>query len=216
MQFFSLRAIFLLGFIIVMPVLALPAVARRIDEWLYGPPPADFGRPPSPPPITEEPVAPLARSPVAPARFEEMSPAPQSPAQQSHAPQSYVQQASATSRYEPATPPPLPASSPFAPANVPSAASPPAADPQIDERTIARLQQIRQRLEELGADYVLVDTQDSGRFRFHCRMIVDGRTRTTRSFEGASFDPVAAGEQVLGDVEKWRATPVPGQFGAGP
>ncbi len=205
MQFFSLRAIFLLGFIVAMPVLALPSVARRIDEWLYGAPPADFGRPPVPPPLTDEPIAPVARSSVAPARFDEPSPAPQS----------YVQQASATGRYEPAIPP-LSPSSPFAPATVPSTTSPPAAEPQIDERTIARLQQIRQRLEELGAEYVLVDTQDSGRFRFHCRMIVDNRSRATRSFEGASFDPVAAGEQVLGEVERWRVTPVTGPAGVRP
>jgi hypothetical protein len=207
MQFFSLRAIFLVGFIVAMPVLALPSVARRIDEWLYGAAPADFGRPPVPPPLTAEPIAPVAaRSPVAPARFDEPSPAPQS----------YVQQASATSGYDTAAPPPLSASSPFAPATVPSTTLPSPAEPQIDERTIARLQQIRQRLEELGAEYVLVDTQDSGRFRFHCRMIADARTRATRSFEGASFDPVAAGEQVLGDVEKWRATPATGPVGFGP
>src|SRR6478735_1288382 len=180
MQFFSLRAIFLLGFIVAMPVLALPSVARRIDEWLYGAPPADFGRAPVPPPLTDEPIAQVTRSSVAPARFDEPGPAPQSPV-----PQSYVQQASATGRYEPAMPPPLSAS-PFAPATVPSTTLPPAAEPQIDERTIARLQQIRQRLEELGAEYVLVDTQDSGRFRFHCRMIADARTRATRAFEGAS------------------------------
>jgi hypothetical protein len=205
MQFFSLRAIFLLGFIVAMPVLALPSVARRIDAWLYGAPPADFGRAPVPPPLTDEPIASVARSSVAPARFDEPSPAPQS----------YVQQASAAGRYEPATAPPLSAS-PFAPATVPPTSSPPAAEPQIDERTITRLQQIRQRLEELGAEYVLVDTQDSGRFRFHCRMIVDNRSRATRAFEGASFDPVAAGEQVLGEVERWRVTPVTGPVGVGP
>ena len=46
MRFLSLRAVFLLGFVVAMPVLALPAVARRIDELLYGSPPTDFGRPP--------------------------------------------------------------------------------------------------------------------------------------------------------------------------
>jgi hypothetical protein len=47
-------------------------------------------------------------------------------------------------------------------------------------------------------------------------MLVDNRSRATRSFEGASFDPVAAGEQVLGDVERWRVTPVTGPVGVGP
>jgi hypothetical protein len=69
---------------------------------------------------------------------------------------------------------------------------------------MARWQQIRQRLEQLGAEYVLVDAQDSGRFRFHCRMVVDPHTRYTRPFEATSFDPLAAGEQVLSEVEKWR------------
>ena len=40
MQFLSLRAVFLLGFVVAMPVMALPAVARRIDELLYGAPKA--------------------------------------------------------------------------------------------------------------------------------------------------------------------------------
>jgi hypothetical protein len=68
-----------------------------------------------------------------------------------------------------------------------------------------RLQQMRDRLEQLGAEYVLVDIQDSGRFRFHCRIIVDPLTRYTRAFDATSFDAIAAGEQVLRDVEKWRA-----------
>lgn len=224
MRFFSLRAIFLLGFIVAMPVLALPSVARRVDNWLYGAPPADFGRAPAAPlagaplggtgilpvsprsdqPVTISPV----RSPIVPARFDEPSPAPQyfvQPAQaagqstvagQSTAP---GQSTTAAVRYEPATLPPLPALPPFA---APEAAPP--SEPEIDERTIARLQQIRERLEQLGAEYVLVDMQDSGRFRFHCRMLVDPRTRYSRPFDATSFDPIVAGERVLAEVEKWR------------
>ena len=50
----------------------------------------------------------------------------------------------------------------------------------------------------------MVETQDAGRFRFHCRMLVDQRSRFTRPFEASSFDAIAAGEQVLRDVESWR------------
>jgi hypothetical protein len=208
MRFFSLRAIFLLGFIIAMPVLALPSVARRVDNLLYGPPPAEFGRAPAPP-LAEAPLAPMAPSPVAkspivPARFDEPSPAPQylvQPAQATGQSAAAGQSPTAAIRYEPATLPPLPAAPPFA---VPDAGPP--SDPKIDERTIARLQQIRERLEQLGAEYVLVDMQDSGRFRFHCRMLVDPRTRYSRPFDATSFDPIVAGEQVLGEVEKWRQT----------
>jgi hypothetical protein len=74
----------------------------------------------------------------------------------------------------------------------------------LDERTMDRLQQIRQRLEQLGAEYVVVETQDSGRYRFHCRMLVDERSRFTRPFDATSFDAVAAGQQVLREVEAWR------------
>jgi hypothetical protein len=204
MRFFSLRAIFLLGFIIAMPLLALPSVARRMDNWLYGPPPADFGRAPTPPPIAAESFATLAPSPVAkssiaPARFDEPSPAPQYLVQQAAV---AGPSAIPANRFEPAIPPPMPASPPFA---APEPAPPTSPESKIDERTIARLHQIRERLEQLGAEYVLVDTQDSGRYRFHCRVLVDPRTRYTRPFDATSFDPIAAGEQVLSEVEKWRS-----------
>src|SRR5437764_13178773 len=75
MRFLSLRAMFLLGFVIAMPVLALPPVARRIDELLYGPPPADFGRPPAAAPISDELVQPKAAMPHSPPRYDEPSPA---------------------------------------------------------------------------------------------------------------------------------------------
>jgi hypothetical protein len=78
------------------------------------------------------------------------------------------------------------------------------AEPSIDEMTLARLQQIRQRLEDLGADYVIVEARESGGFRFHCRMLVDDRSRFTRPFEASAGDAVAAGEQVLREVEAWR------------
>jgi hypothetical protein len=81
-----------------------------------------------------------------------------------------------------------------------------APEPKIDDRVIARLQQVRQRLEELGAEFVIAETVDGGaRYRFHCRMLVDGRSRFTRPFEATSFDPVAAADQVLKEVETWRS-----------
>ena len=192
MRFLSLRAVFLLGFVVAMPVLALPAVARRIDELLYGAAPTDFGRPPAPAPLMDEMATPKAPGLIAPVRYDEPSPA--SAAVQAPLPEA------------PTSPPPLAAAPQFSAASLPpTSAVPRAAEPKIDEATLGRLQQIRQRLEELGAEYVIVETQDSGRFRFHCRMLVDERSRFTRPFEGSSFDAVAAGEQVLRDVEAWRA-----------
>ncbi len=191
MRFLSLRALFLLGFVVAMPVLALPPVARRIDELLYGPPPNDFARPPQAPSGTDEPQ-PLANGRVLPARFDEPSPAATAAAVTSASNRSF-------------SPPPLAPSPDFAPTpsglNANRASAP---DATIDERTMARLQQIRQRLEQLGAEYVFVETQEGGRFRFHCRVLVDDRSRFTRPFEASSFDCLAAGEKVLREVETWR------------
>jgi hypothetical protein len=190
MRFLSLRAIFLLGFVVAMPILALPPVARRIDELLYGPAPSDFAQPPQAAPPLDEPQ-PLANGHILPARFEEPSPA--------------AVAVTPGPANRPFSPPPLAASPDFAPAPPPlNVARTGTAEPKVDERTMARLQQIRQQLEQLGAEHVLVETQDGGRFRFHCRMLVDDRTRFTRPFEASSFDCLAAGEQVLRDVETWR------------
>jgi hypothetical protein len=187
MRFFSLRALFLLGFVVAMPVLALPPVARWMDELLYGVAPADFGRPPvaasqaSPPPLLAERVVPAIydeASPVTAPRGLDAPPVPPALA-------------------------PVPAFAPVAPPAEPAPLSP---ETKIDERVIARLQQVRQRLEELGAEYVMAETVDGGaRYRFHCRMLVDERSRFTRPFEATSFDPMAAADQVLREVETWRS-----------
>ncbi len=189
MRFLSLRAIFLLGFVVAMPVLALPPVARRIDELLYGAAPSDFGKPPAAAPLTEEltpqkPTGPLAAA----THYEEISPA--------------------TGALAAASLPSAP-SLPIAPAAhfEPPLAAAPASPPEtkIDEQVINRLHQIRGSLEQLGAEYVIVEAQDNGRYRFHCRMLVDANSRFTRPFEAISFDPLAAGQQVLREVEAWRA-----------
>lgn len=105
-----------------------------------------------------------------------------------------------------AGPPPLSpvaAFEPLPPAHV--AQSPDDAFAAIDDATLARLHAIRGRLEQLGADYVVVETTDgSGRYRFHCRMLLDRESQFTRPFEAIGADPLAAGEAVLRDVEAWR------------
>jgi hypothetical protein len=188
MRFLSLRAVFLLAFVIATPVLALPAVARRIDALLYGSvsssvQPASADTLQAPPPRQ-----PFAQS-ISPSAYEEQSPAASLPAADVAlavsplAPTASFSPLTATRRSETAQP----------------------QEPQVDERTIARLQQIRERLENLGAEYVVVDCEtDHGPFRFYCRMVVDDRSRFTRPFEATSADPVVAAEQVLRDVESWR------------
>jgi hypothetical protein len=185
MRFLTLRAVFLFGFVVAMPVLALPPVARQIDRLLYGAPPTDFGRPPAAPPLPQEPAA-HHSNPIAQASYNEPSPAPASALASPEGPP----QLAATPQFDP----PAPAVSPLLPEP----------ERRIDDQAIARLQRIRERLEQLGAEYVLVESLEGGRYRFHCRMVIDERSRFTKPFEVASFDPVAAGEQVLQSVESWR------------
>lgn len=197
MRVLSLRAILLLGFVIAMPVLALPAVARRVDELLYGPPPDDFGRPGNPPPV-QDPIPPVAAQPVAAASYLATERGPAA---------GYLAADMAPPRGIDAPPPSPPQLAPvpsFEPLAMPAQATEPI-EPAIDPRTIARLQEIRDRLEQLGADYILVETAGDGRYRFHCRMLVDSRSPFTRPFEATSSDLLAAGEEVLRAVEAWRA-----------
>jgi hypothetical protein len=226
MRFLSLRAWFLAAFVVAMPVLALPPVAQRIDEWLYGPPPSDFGR--APPALADaDPPAAVTTdlAPPSSVTLSSMAPsgtAPSSIAPFSVAPASFVEPVPRTGGSLAAAPPTSPGSPPISappisapplaalPASPPFESAPPAAPPArlvpIDERTISRLQQIRQRLEQLGAEYVVVETLEStGRFRFHARMLIDERSRFTRPFEASASDPITAGEQVLREVEAWRS-----------
>lgn len=214
MRWLSLRALFLLGFALGMPVLALPPVARWIDDLLYGPPPADFGLPPA---VPDDPstagtaaVTPAASGPARALASAANALAATPPAAEAASPrESHI---TANWPQLPQTPDfaPVPQISDFHPSGADGAGLPgselaPVAAGRIHEGTIARLQAIRQRLEALGADYVLVETlAENGRYRFHCRMRVDAQSPYTRPFEASSFDPVAAGEDVLQQVERWR------------
>jgi hypothetical protein len=190
MRFVSLRGMLLLGFVVAMPVLALPPVARWMDELLYGPPPTDFGRPPAPPACDGG--QPLVAQALATASYSEASPALAADSQGLDA---------AAAAAPPLAPLPV-----FAPVIPPQ--SPPAEAP-ISEATIARLQEIRQKLENLGADYVVVEALESGGgYRCYCRMLVDPRSRFTRPFEAIAADPLAAAQQALREVEAWRAAAI--------
>lgn len=188
----SFRMVVLFGVIVALPLLALPVAARLIDERLNGTPPADLAAAP----LLEN----SAESVTLPVLVERISPATADPASAEDR---------ATGGLDVATAPPEPPNS-FDPLWTTATQSDEGgSDVPIDEATIARLQRIRERLEELGADYVIVETTDvSGRYRFHCRMIVEDQSPFTRPFEAVSADPLAAGEQVLQDVESWRLAAV--------
>jgi hypothetical protein len=195
MRTISLRTILLLGFVIAMPVLALPTVARRLDQWLYGPPPAEFSQPPLHRELMPA-IEPLAAERVSPASFDEVDPA------------------SALSRRGPSegldalapSPPPLdplPAFDRLATSSGSLAAD--SRTPLTSDK-VARLSLIHQELETLGAEYILLDeAEDGGSYRFHCHVRLDANSTATRQFEAEAADPVGAAEKVLADVTSWRS-----------
>src|SRR5262245_33044452 len=71
MRSVSLRAIFLIGFVIAMPILALPAVARRLDDWIYGPPPSEHAISPLKSELSQT-IEPQVAERASPASFDEI------------------------------------------------------------------------------------------------------------------------------------------------
>jgi hypothetical protein len=219
MRFLTLRAVFLIGFVVAMPVLALPPVARRVDDLLYGPLPNDSSHRPIVAPAVQSAHSPASQytsgasaieakpAVVMEARLLQTAPAPGStvndnspwPTAPSGAPQN-----SAAAREEPDPPPltPLPSFAPLSAASRRTTEP----EPEIDDRTVARLDQVRKRLEELGAEHVIAESlEGASRYRFRCRMFVDANSQLTHPFEAIAADPVAAAEQVVTQVEQWRA-----------
>jgi hypothetical protein len=193
MRTLSLRAIFIIGFVIVMPLLALPAVARRLDDWLYGPPPQS-----TPHARLRKELAPVLESAaaegVSPASYDEID----VPRDAKRDPQAGLD-GLATS-----PPPldPLPAFDRLATGE--SGGGTGEASAQLDNATAARLARIRRELELLGAEYILLETTDgSGTYRFHCQMRVSDEAPYTREFEATAGEPLAAAERVLGEVSAW-------------
>ncbi len=200
MRFLSLRAIFLIGFVIAMPILALPAVARRLDDWIYGPPPSEHAIAPLRSEL-ESSIQPQVAERASPASFDEID--------------AGASRRSGVLDAPSPTPPllsPLPAFPPLVstptPDSAPSAAATTKSEPSIgplSDAAASRLQQIRGELEQLGADYIILETADSGaNYRFHCDVRIDEATRYTRPFDAVSPEPLAAAERVLAEVSAWR------------
>jgi hypothetical protein len=209
MRTLSLRAIFLLGFVIVMPLLALPVVARRLDDWLYGPPPAELARQPLRSELQQA-IEPLPAEQISPATFEQFEAPATLARRQPH---------EGLDALSPSPPPldPLPAFDRIAERTLPGPSpdqlpiSP--LDPQLDEATTARLEAIRGQLEALGAEYVLLETTDrDGEYRFCCQLRQGQAAADVREFESLAADPLAAAEKVLADVSAWRIAARPAKL----
>lgn len=226
-----IRSLFLLGFVVAMPLLALPSVARRLDEWLYGqkdssPPDEEWIKRDGDGSAEGAVVHTTFETPLtasigtradgggehgldaAAGRPPDLAPAPDFRSPQEVTPDS------ASLAGGPAGAPIPPADLPFPPEGF-QPQSPPgevgSVESGVSASTYKRLGEIRQRLEDLGADYILLEAVgDTSIHRFQCRMLVAADAAETKSFEASGKDAVAVAEQVLSSVEKWRASQTSG------
>lgn len=192
----SVRSIVLIAFLIGLPVLAIPWVTRQLDAGLYGVakqtvPELIVQRGPQ---RTPEPVQ---LEGVSPARFDE----------------SLTQREPERPRYQMgldavATAPPLFNPPPSFASRLPSRAPD---DPQAGNlEPLAYVRQVRQKLEDLGAQYVVLEELDAGqRYRFAAQMLISPRHTQVQPFEAIASDPVVAARAVLADVESWRTASLP-------
>ncbi len=201
MRSLSLRAIFLIGFVIAMPILALPAVARRLDDWIYGPPPSQHAVAPLRSELVPS-IEPQIAERASPASFDEIDhAASRRPDHGLDAPSPSPPLLSPLAAFPPLVSTPTSESAPSdaGPAESESSIGP------LSDAAVARLQEIRGELERLGADYIILETADAGtNYRFHCDVRIDETTRYTRPFEAVSPEPLAAAERVLAEVSSWR------------
>jgi hypothetical protein len=197
----SLRSIVLVAFLIGLPVLAIPWVSKQLDASIYG---AAKTTVPDLVVIAGDTAPQRAQTAlqidgVSPARFDE----------------SLIEREPERPR-EPAgldavvSAPPLLSAPPTFANRLPARSNELASNPQLEPR--AYVQQVRQKLEELGAQYVVLEELDAGqRYRFSVQMQVSPRQPQVRPFEAVAADPVAAARTVLADVESWRTASLPTQ-----
>jgi len=196
----TLRLGIVLVVLIGMPVLAMPDVNRKVTEWLRtnvanrlptdfmttvaAVPQNDSATPPAPVvnPLTANPIPAVAGDGgVQRTTFED-----------SQTPSREISPSAVAAPLLFPTPQRTPDS---------SAVAPPM------EVQLRRVREIRLQLEELGADYVLLESLDDlpgGRYRFYCLMYVDSAGKNMQPFEEVANDPQVAAENVLAKVQAWR------------
>jgi hypothetical protein len=88
-----------------------------------------------------------------------------------------------------------------------------AGDASAADNCTAQFRRMEQRLRELGATYYLLETWGSSgdRYRFFCKMALAGNADYNRNriFQATAADPLRAMQDVLGQVEQWRAGSTP-------
>ena len=197
---YTLRAVFIIGFLIVLPVMAMPSVAKLLDGLLYGEPEKSgptTGAEPAPAPNKLS-VAEASQATHEVPLYPEGTTLPEESG--SH---------SLGERFHVAPPPPLRRAPDFLPRDERPAAgeyATPAADVgPLDQATANQIDTVRGRLEELGAEYVRLEiSEDRRTFHCLCDMLLGGEGNKTQPFEATRDDPVAAVQAVLTNVEAWR------------
>jgi hypothetical protein len=202
---FTLRAAFIIGFLIVLPVMAMPSVAGFLDRLLYG---------------HSESSLPPAREPDSPPMPRVKTPA--DALQAAHeVPIDEPDPSGIAARIRSAPPPPLQRAPDFLPRDEKSAPNDPSAEPAdvgpLDQATAKKIDVVRSRLEVLGAEYVRLEMSEDGRtYNCLCDMLLENSDGKTQPFEATRTDPVAAAEAVLANVEAWRnAETAPAQASKG-
>lgn len=196
---YTLRAVFIIGFLIVLPVMALPSVATFVDGLLYGQPKSSV------PAGESKPAAEPTRTTVLEAtQATHLTPLASS--------SSVLEESGPLSIAErfPSKPPHMPPAPEFLLRDEePGAnehAGPAAEVGPLDEATALQIDAVRGRLEELGAEYVRLEMSEDGRtFHCLCDMLLAGEGSKTQPFEATRSDPVAAVQAVLTNVEAWRS-----------
>ena len=198
---YALRAGFIVGFLIVLPVMAMPQVAALLDQLLYGESKSTLPAEAS----TRDISAPRpTRSDSGPTTHEVPLPAGSASLLEELGP-------SDTANHFQAPPPPALRSSPdfvrqASNAEAPSSGVEAAAEVgPLDRATAERIDLVRSRLEELGAEYVRLEMSADGR-EYHClcHMLVGEDPSQIQPFEATEKDPVSAAQAVLSSVEAWR------------
>ena len=195
----GLRSLVIIAFLIGLPILALPWVSKQLDANLYG---AAHSTVPDLVISTDQNSAPQrAHQPlqidgVSPARFDESL-----VGREPERPREAAGLDAVVSAPPLSMPPSFASRMPAQPNNL-------TRDPQLEP--FAYVQQVRQKLEQLGAQYVVLEELDAGqRYRFSVQMQVSPRATQVRPFEAVAADPVSAARTVLADVETWRTASLP-------
>ena len=90
--------------------------------------------------------------------------------------------------------------------NFPASPFEPPLEGRSQDVSTDRLAEIRQRLEDLGAEYLRVElVAGTGQYNCQCRMLLAPGSPQTETFEASGKDAIAVAERVLAAVETWRS-----------